>query len=119
MGKRLSFVTEDTESDPEVTEQYGGFDSVNSVSSLCELCGSIPPPMPDSEADLIEKAKRYLKQSYGEDTVSMTVTQNAVTAGTGALGVDCTVSVGGRRSDWSKVFHFTNGSITNMDYRRR
>lgn len=75
--------------------------------------------MPDSEAELIEKAKRYLKQSYGEDTVSMTVTKNGVVSGTGKLGVDCTVSVGGQRSDWSKVFHFTGGAVTNMDYRRR
>lgn len=75
--------------------------------------------MPTSEAELVETAKRYLKQSYGEDTVSMTVTKNAVVDGNGTLGVDCTVSVDGHRSNWSKVFHFTNGTITNMDYRRR
>lgn len=75
--------------------------------------------MPPAEAELIEKAKRYLKQTYGEDTVSMVVTKNAVVAGTGTLAVDCTVSVGGSRSNWSKVFHFANGAITDMDYRRR
>jgi hypothetical protein len=75
--------------------------------------------MPNAETELIEKAKRYLKQTYGEDTVSMVVTKNAVVAGTGKLGVDCTVSVDGHRSDWSKVFHFAGGMITNMDYRRR
>ena len=75
--------------------------------------------MPDPEAELIDKAKRYLKQTYGEDTVSMTVTKNSVTAGSGLLGVDCTVSVGGSRSNWSKVFHFAGGAITDMDYRRR
>jgi hypothetical protein len=75
--------------------------------------------MPSAEAELIEKAKRYLKQSYGEDTVAMTVTKNAVVGGSGTLAVDCTVSVGGHRSDWSKVFHFTNGDITDMEYRRR
>jgi hypothetical protein len=75
--------------------------------------------MPTPEAELIHKAKRYLKQSYGEDTVAMTVTNNAVVGGSGTLAVDCTVSVGGRRSDWSKVFHFANGVITDMDYRRR
>lgn len=75
--------------------------------------------MPDAEAELIEKAKRYLKQAYGEDTVAMAVTKNAVMQGTGTLGVDCIVSVGGRRSDWSKVFHFADGAITDMDYRRR
>jgi hypothetical protein len=75
--------------------------------------------MPDSEAELIDKAKRYLKKTYGEDTVSMTVTRNTVVSGSGTLGVDCTVAVSGQRSDWSKVFHFTNGTITNMNYRRR
>lgn len=75
--------------------------------------------MSDSEPELLEKAKRYLKRTYGEDTVSMTVTKNGVVNGNGALGVDCTVSVGGNRSDWSKVFHFTRGTITDMDYRRR
>ena len=67
--------------------------------------------MPNAEAELIEKAKRYLKQTYGEDTVSMVVTKNAVAARSGKLGVDCTVSVGGHRSDWSKVFHFADGAI--------
>jgi hypothetical protein len=72
-----------------------------------------------AEAELIEKAKRYLKQTYGEDTVAMGVTKNAMKGDTGTLAVDCTVSVAGRHSNWSKVFHFTNGVITNMDYRRR
>jgi hypothetical protein len=75
--------------------------------------------MPNAEAELLEKAKRYLKQTYGEDTVSMNVTKNEVVAGSGKLGVDCTVSVGGHRSNWSKVFHFAEGAITDMDYRRR
>jgi hypothetical protein len=75
--------------------------------------------MPDAPGELLEKAKRYLKQSYGEDTVAMIVTKNAVVAGTGTLAIDCTVSVGGSRSNWSKVFHFTSGAITDMDYRRR
>jgi hypothetical protein len=51
--------------------------------------------MPDSEGPLVEAAKRYLKEHYGEDTVSMTVIQNGVDGGNGVLGVDCTVSVGG------------------------
>lgn len=75
--------------------------------------------MADSENDLSAKAKRYLKQLFGEDTVSMTVTKNAVNNGTGILSVDCTVSVEGHRSDWSKDFHFKNGVIVNMDYRPR
>ena len=32
--------------------------------------------MPDSEGPLVEGAKRYLKEHYGEDTVSMTVIQH-------------------------------------------
>jgi hypothetical protein len=75
--------------------------------------------MPQAETELIERAKRYLKQSFGEDTIAMTVTKNAVVGGTGTLAVDCTVFVGGSRSNWSKVFHFTNGEITDMDYRRQ
>jgi hypothetical protein len=75
--------------------------------------------MPSPEDDLIAKAKTYLKKTYGEDTVSMTVTRNAVAGGNGAFAVDCTVSVGGQHSDWSKVFHFKNGVITNMDWRQR
>lgn len=75
--------------------------------------------MPVSEAELLEKAQRYLKQTYGEDTVSMVVTKNAMTGDTGTIAVDCTVSVAGRHSDWSKVFHFRAGTITDMDYRRR
>jgi hypothetical protein len=75
--------------------------------------------MPDTESELVAIAKRYLNQTYGEDTVTMVVTKNATTGGTGTLAVDCTVSVGGQRSDWSKVFHFRNGAITDMDYRRR
>lgn len=73
-----------------------------------------------NEQDMIEKAKTYLKQHYGEDTVSMVVTDNAVADdGSGIFSVDCTVSVGGSRSDWSKKFHFRNGGITRMDWRRR
>ncbi|MSU65602.1 MAG: hypothetical protein EXS38_05765 [Opitutus sp.] len=75
--------------------------------------------MPETEAHLITKAKSYLKKSYGEDTVALTVTRNTVHTGTGALAVDCTVTVGGHHSDWSKVFHFKNGTIVDMDYRRR
>ncbi len=75
--------------------------------------------MPDAEDELIAKAKTYLKKTYGEDTVSMTVTKNTVANGTGALSVDCTVSVGRQHSAWSKVFHFRAGMIVDMDYRMR
>ena len=75
--------------------------------------------MTPPENDLLAEARRYLKRTYDEDTVSMVVTKNAVNDGTGPLAVDCTVSVGGNRSDWSKVFHFSQGAIVRMDYRRR
>lgn len=75
--------------------------------------------MPNTDDDLILTAKRYLKKTYAEDTVAMTVTKNGVTGGTGPLAVDCTVSVDGHESDWSKVFHFKNGVIVDMDYRMR
>lgn len=68
---------------------------------------------------LLATAKTYLKKTYGEDTVAMTVTKNTVVNGNGALAVDCTVSVDGHESDWSKVFHFKNGTIVDMDYRMR
>ncbi len=75
--------------------------------------------MPDVEGPLVEAAKRYLKDLYGEDTVSMTVTQNEVEGGNGVLGVDCTVSVGGVTSDWSKKFTFRAGRVSTMSARMR
>ena len=75
--------------------------------------------MPDFEGPLVEAAKRYLKEHYSEDTVSMTVTQNGVDGGSGVLGVDCTVSVGGATSDWSKKFTFRGGKVASMSARMR
>lgn len=75
--------------------------------------------MPDVETPLIEAAKRYLKDHYGEDTVSMVVTNNGVEGGSGVLSVDCTVSVGGVTSDWSKKFTFKGSRITTMSARMR
>jgi hypothetical protein len=75
--------------------------------------------MPDFEEPLIEVAKRYLKEEYGEDTVSMDVTDNGVEDGSGVLSVDCTVSVHGMTSDWSKEFFFKGGEVTRMSYRMR
>jgi hypothetical protein len=72
------------------------------------------------EKQMIAKAKVYLKKQYGEDTVSMDVTDNSVVdTGNGVLSVDCTVSVGGSLSDWSKKFHFKNSEITRMDWKSR
>ncbi len=75
--------------------------------------------MADPGEALIEVAKRYLKERYGEDTLSMMVTQNAVEKGEGVLSVDCTVSTGGVSSDWSKKFTFHGGKVTTMSARLR
>jgi hypothetical protein len=75
--------------------------------------------MPDFDAPLIDAAKRYLKDHYGEDTVSMTVTNNGVDGGNGVLSVDCTVSIGGATSDWSKKFTFKGGKVSTMSARMR
>lgn len=73
----------------------------------------------DFEGPLVEAAKRYLKEQYGEDTVSMTVTHNGVENGTGVLSVDCTVSLGGVTSDWSKKFTFRSAKVATMSARLR
>ncbi|HSB82793.1 MAG TPA: hypothetical protein VLM91_28795 [Candidatus Methylomirabilis sp.] len=75
--------------------------------------------MPDFEAPYVEAAKRYLKDQYGEDTVTMSVTHNGVENGNGVLSVDCTVSIGGATSDWSKKFTFRGGKVTTMSARLR
>jgi hypothetical protein len=68
---------------------------------------------------LVEAAKRYLKEQYGEDTISMAVTANSVEQGKGILAVDCTVRFGGTTSDWSKKFTFAGGVVTTMSARLR
>ena len=75
--------------------------------------------MPDIEGPLVEAAKRYLKEQYGEDTITMTVTANGVDRGNGVLAVDCTVRFGGTTSDWSKRFTFAGGAVTTMSARMR
>lgn len=72
-----------------------------------------------SEHDLIQAAIAYLKEEYGEDTVRMDTTENGVVSGTGVLEVDCTVSIGGDHSDWTKWFTFKNGSVTGMRWKQR
>ena len=71
------------------------------------------------EKQMIDKCIKYLKSQYGEDTVSLDVTGNAVKDGNGVLSVDCTVSIGGSHSDWSKKFTFKNNEVINMTWRRR
>lgn len=71
------------------------------------------------ENDLKQKAIRYLKTHYGEDTVSMTIQENGLKDGNGVLRVDCTVSVGGSQSDWTKWFTFRDGEVVNMRWKMR
>ena len=72
-----------------------------------------------SEAEMKEKAIRYLKTQYGEDTVRMDVRNNGVEDGSGVLHVDCTVSVGGSQSDWTKWFTFRQGEVMSMRWQMR
>tara|TARA_A100001037_G_scaffold208335_1_gene186625 strand:- start:739 stop:960 length:222 start_codon:yes stop_codon:yes gene_type:complete len=72
-----------------------------------------------TEENLKGKAIEYLKRAYGEDTVSMDVMDNSVDEGNGVLHVDCTVSIGGQESDWTKWFTFQNGNVVDMDWRMR
>ena len=72
-----------------------------------------------SEAEMKEKAIRYLKSQYGEDTVRMDVRDNGVEDGSGVLHVDCTVSVGGSLSDWTKWFTFRQGDVVSMRWQMR
>ncbi len=72
-----------------------------------------------TENDLQQKAIRYLKTHYGEDTVSMTIQENGVKDGNGVLHVDCTVSIGGSQSDWTKWFTFRDSEVVNMRWKMR
>ena len=74
---------------------------------------------PLSEAEMKEKAIRYLKTQYGEDTVRMDIRNNGVEDGSGVLHVDCTVSVGGSLSDWTKWFTFRKGEVASMRWQMR
>ncbi len=67
-----------------------------------------------TETELVEAAQRHLKQTYNEDTLSMTVTKNEVRDGKGVLAVECTVSWNGTRSDWTKQFTFKDGQVASM-----
>ena len=76
-------------------------------------------PEDQTEEQLKEKAVCYLKEQWGEDTVSMDVRSNDVDDGEGVLHVDCTVSVGGSQSDWTKWFSFKDGDVVNMRWQMR
>lgn len=74
---------------------------------------------PLSEAEMKAKAIRYLKLQYGEDTVRMDIRNNGVEDGSGVLHVDCTVSVGGSLSNWTKWFTFRQGEVVSMRWQMR
>ena len=69
--------------------------------------------------EMKEKAVRYLKSHYGEDTVRMDILNNGVEDGSGVLHVDCTVSIGGAQSDWTKWFTFKNGDVKRMRWQMK
>ncbi len=75
--------------------------------------------MADKEEALKKKAIIYLKERWGEDTVRMDVKNNSVVDGSGELHVECTVSVGGSHSNWTKWFTFRGGEVTNMRWQMR
>lgn len=70
-----------------------------------------------TEQDLLSKTRAYLKSHYGEDTLRMDVLGNNVQEGEGTLLVECTVSVGGLRSNWRKTFTFRDGEASTMTWR--
>ena len=72
-----------------------------------------------NENELVQKSIAYLKEQYDEDTVRMDIRKNAVVNGNGVLEVDCTVSVAGEHSDWTKWFSFKDGSVTGMRWSPR
>jgi len=67
--------------------------------------------------DLVVAAKRFLKDTWNEDTVSMTITKNEVVDGNGKLHTDCVVKLGGSTSKWHKVFTFKKGKVVDEKYR--
>jgi hypothetical protein len=75
--------------------------------------------MERNENELVQKSIAYLKKQYGEDTVRMDIRKNGVVNGTGVLEVDCTVSIAGEHSDWTKWFSFKDGSVTGMRWSPR
>ena len=89
------------------------------VSSPAQYKSPTEATMKISEQALTDKAKKYLKDVYGEDTVSMTVLENDVENGDGDMSVECTVLIAGEESDWFKEFTFKNGQVTNMTWQMK
>jgi hypothetical protein len=72
-----------------------------------------------NESELVQKSIAYLKEHYGEDTIRMDIRNNGVTNGNGVIEVDCTVSIAGDHSDWTKWFRFKNGLVIEMRWSPR
>ena len=69
-----------------------------------------------SEEELIEAAKKFLKDTWGEETISMKIIKNEVIDRNGKLHTDCTVKLGGSTSKWHKIFTFRNGKVIDEEY---
>ena len=66
--------------------------------------------------ELVKAAKKFLKDTWDEDTISMTITKNEVVDGNGKLHTDCVVKLGGSTSKWHKIFTFEQGKVVNEEY---
>ena len=71
--------------------------------------------MPSTD-ELVKAAKKFLKDTWDEDTISMTITKNEVVDGNGKLHTDCVVKLGGSTSKWHKIFTFEQGKVVNEEY---
>jgi hypothetical protein len=69
-----------------------------------------------SVEELVVVAKKFLKDTWNEDTVSMIITKNEVNEGNGKLHTDCVVKLGGSTSKWHKIFTFSNGKVIDEEY---
>ena len=66
--------------------------------------------------DLVNEARKFLKDTWNEDTMSMTITKNEVVDGGGYLHTNCVVKLGGSTSKWHKIFTFRNGKVIDEKY---
>ncbi len=68
--------------------------------------------------ELVKAAKKFLKDSWNEDTVSMKIIKNEVVNGNGKLHTECIVKLVGSksRSQWRKIFTFENGKVVDEEY---
>lgn len=69
-----------------------------------------------STDDLVKAAKKFLKDTWNEDTISMVITENEVVEGNGKLHTDCVVKLGGSTSKWHKIFTFRKGKVVDEEY---